>query len=148
MVVAWYAAFLAMPVFGSIFVPDWGGFRLTPPRGDNWAGCPGVLVGTVVWALRNGLGPVAFAGTMNFVLGGIGFATMFLLRNLAQLPGHHALFHKTGPVPQWLLWLIPSLQSKSLAAGSEGIPEAWRHYQSANWHGILEQSEGLGHGVI
>lgn len=143
MVLGWIAAFLAMPVFGSIFVPDWGGFRLTPPRGDNWAGCLGVLTGTIIWALRNNLGGMAFAGTMNFVLGGISFASMFLMRNLAQLPGHHSLFHKDGPVPQFLLRMFPSLQSES-----EGIPEAWRHYQSANWHSVLEQSQGFGHGLI
>jgi len=143
MVVGWYAAFLAMPVFGSIFVPDWGGFRLTPPRGDNWAGCLGVLIGTIVWALRNNLGAMAFAGTMNFVLGGIAFATAFLCRNLAQLPGHHALFHKGGPVPQFLLKIFPSLVSEK-----EGIPPAWQHYQSANWHSVLEQSQGFGHGLI
>lgn len=143
MVAGWFVAFLAMPVFGSIFVPDWGGFRLTPPRGDNWAGCLGLLIATVLWALRNNLGPVAFAGTMNFVLGGIGFATMFLLRNLAQLPGHHNLFHKDGPVPQFLLTLFPSLVSDT-----PGIPEPWTHYQSANWHSVLEQSQGFGHGLI
>lgn len=125
MVVGWYAVFLAFPVFGSIFVSDWGGFRLTPPRGDNWAGCLGLLIATILWAFRNNLGPVAFAGAMNFVLGGIGFATMFLLRNVAQLPGHPSLFHAKG-----------------------GVPPEWQHYQHANWHSILEQSQGFGHGVI
>ena len=38
MAVGWWGAFLLLPVFGSLFLAPYGGLRMTPPRGDNWAG--------------------------------------------------------------------------------------------------------------
>ena len=34
------------------------GLRMTPPRGDNWAGCLGMTAGAIVYCLRTGLGEV------------------------------------------------------------------------------------------
>jgi hypothetical protein len=61
---------------------------------------------------------------MNFILGGIAFPSMHLFRSLILIPGH------------------PDLNS-----GTGGIPSAWKHYQSANWHSFLEQSQGAAFGV-
>jgi hypothetical protein len=124
MAVGWWLTFLIMPVLLSIPLRNYGGFRLTPPRGDNWAGVLGVFIGTSVYALRSGMAPVAYAGTMNFILGGIAFPSMHLFRSLILIPGH------------------PDLNS-----GTGGIPSAWKHYQSANWHSFLEQSQGAAFGV-
>ena len=124
MALGWWIAFLAMPVFGSIFLRDYGGFRMTPPRGDNWSGVLGVLVGTGLYGLRNGLAPLAYAGAMNFILGGIGFSTVKIVRQMLLLPGNPQLYPK---------------DTDAIAA--------WKHYQSANWHSILEQSHGFCHGV-
>lgn len=125
MSVGWLLAFLIMPVFGSIPLANYGGFRLTPPRSDDWAGITGVFVGTCVYALRNGMAPVAYAGAMNFILGGISFASMHILRAIVLIPGHPDLNWATG-----------------------GIPPVWKHFQSTNWHSVLEQSQGFGFGVV
>lgn len=124
MALGWLLAFLIMPVLGSTLVSKYGGFRLTPPRSDDWAGITGVFVGASIYAMRNGMRPVAYAGAMNFILGGIAFPSMHLFRSLILIPGH--------PDLNW----------------ATGIPPQWKHYQSANWHSFLEQSQGFGFGLI
>lgn len=124
MALGWLIAFLLMPVLGSIPLGDYGGFRLTPPRSDDWAGIVGVFIGASVYLLRNGVAPAAYAGALNFVLGGLAFASMHFLRAMARIPGNPDLTRTTG-----------------------GTPPAWAHFQSANWHSILEQSQGFGLGV-
>jgi hypothetical protein len=118
----WLIAFLVMPVLGTIPLQAYGGFRLTPPRSDDWAGVLGVFVGTSVYMFRKGLAPVAYAGAVSGILGGILFATMQVVRAMLIVPGHP--YRTPG-----------------------GTPEAWQHYQSANWHSFMEQSHGFGHGV-
>lgn len=125
MSLGWLLAFLIMPVLGSIPLRNYGGLRLTPPRSDDWAGVLGVFIGVSIYALRNRMAPLAYAGALNFILGGIAFPSMHLFRSLILIPGHPDLNWATG-----------------------GIPPAWRHYQSANWHSFLEQSQGFAFGVI
>ena len=124
MAMGWLLSFLIMPVLGSIPFQQYGGFRLTPPRSDDWAGVVGVFLGASAYALRNSMAPVALAGALNFVLGGLGFASIHFLRAMVLIPGHADLHRATG-----------------------GTPPAWRHFQSANWHSILEQSQGFVLGV-
>jgi hypothetical protein len=50
---------------------------------------------------------------------------MHIARAMVLIPGHPALTRVTG-----------------------GTPPAWKHYQSANWHSVLEQSQGFGFGVV
>jgi hypothetical protein len=118
----WLLAFLAMPVLGSTLLMEYGGFRLMPPRSDDWAGVLGVFIAGILWSRRNGLVAVSHVMTMGFILGGISFASVPMLRFLLRYPGHP--------------WRFP-----------DGAPEAWQHYQSANWHSILEQMHGFGHGL-
>ncbi len=118
----WLVAFLVMPVLGSILLQPWGGFRLMPPRSDDWAGITGVFVGMTLYCLRHGLAPVAWAASLTGIIGGFGFALVPFVRSLVRLPGHRLL--------------TPG-----------GTPPEWAHYQSANWHSILEQSQGFCHGV-
>ena len=124
MAIGFWVAFLAMPVLLTIPFNQYGGFRLTPPRGENWAGMIGVFAGTCIYAARNGLAPVTFAATRNFILGGIAFPTALFLRNLAKLPGQASF-----PV-------------------DPDVIKSWSHYQSANWHSVLEQSQGFSLGLI
>ena len=124
MAFGFWIAFLAMPVFLTIPFNHYGGFRLTPPRGENWAGMIGVFAGTCIYTFRNRLEPVTFAATRNFIGGGIAFPTALFLRNLAKLPGNAAF-----PIDPEVI-------------------QAWSHYQSANWHSVLEQSQGFALGLI
>ncbi len=118
MSLGWLLAFLAMPVFGSLFMMDYGGFRAMPPRSDDWAGVVGVFIGACLWTWRNDQKATSFAGVMSFLLGGLGFTTAQLFRCIAMIPGNP---YRTG----------------------EEYGPFLKHYQSANWHSVLEQSQGF-----
>lgn len=118
----WLLAFFILPVLGSVPLQFMGGLRLTPPRSDDWAGILGVFVAATLYCMRYNLGGVALCGSITGVIGGFFFAFVPFLRALLRLPGH-----------------------PGLAPG--GTPEAWAHYQSANWHSIMEQLHGFGHGI-
>lgn len=118
----WLIAFVAMPVLGSTLLMDYGGLRLMPPRSDDWAGIVGVFVAALIWSRRHGVAAIANVASLGFLLGGLSFATVPMIRFFLRYPGHP--------------WRFP-----------QGVPEAFAHYQSANWHSILEQSHGFGHGL-
>lgn len=118
----WLIAFIALPTLGSTLLMNYGGLRMMPPRSDDWAGILGVFLAGLLWARRHDARPIAHVMSVGFLLGGIAFATVPFLRYLARYPGHP--------------WRFP-----------DGVPEAWAHYQSANWHSILEQMHGFGHGL-
>lgn len=116
MVVGWYVAFLLMPVllgFGG------AGLRMTPPRGDNWAGILGVFVASLWWLWRHGYGRVVYAGLLSGVIGGFGFAAAACIKLLMVAPGNP---HRID---------------------DPAIIDAWRFWQQSNWHSFLEQTYGL-----
>lgn len=49
------------------------GLRLNPPRGDNWAGCVGVVAGVLVFCRRQQLSRLALITLMTGFLGGAAF---------------------------------------------------------------------------
>ncbi len=118
----WLIAFVALPTLGSLFLMDYGGFRVMPPRSDDWAGILGVFVAAILWFRSHQLVSVAQVMTRGFILGGISFATVPLVRYFLMYPGHPWRFDGAAP-------------------------EEWAHYHSANWHSILEQLHGFGHGM-
>lgn len=118
----WLVAFIAMPTLGSIFLMDYGGFRAMPPRSDDWAGITGVFFAGLIWAIRHDVKAVAHVMTRGFLWGGIAFASVPMLRYLIRYPVHP--------------WRHP-----------DGVPEGWSHFNSANWHSVLEQMHGIGHGL-
>jgi hypothetical protein len=120
MVVGWFAAFLLMPVllgFGG------AGLRMTPPRGDNWAGIVGVLAATLWWCSRHGYWRVIYAGLLCGILGGFGFAGTACLKLLMIAPGN------------------PNIVDDAQ------VVEAWRFWQHSNWHSFLEQTYGFVNGL-
>lgn len=119
----WLIAFVALPTLGSTLLMDYGGLRVMPPRSDDWAGITGVFVAGVIWFRRHGLKPAAHVMSMGFLLGGISFATVPMIRYVLRYPGH-----------PW--------------RHAEGVPDAWAHYQSANWHSVMEQMHGFGYGLV
>lgn len=118
----WLLAFLMLPVLGSIPLQSFGGLRLTPPRSDDWAGIVGVFTGGSLYCLRRNLQSVAYTASLTGILGGFGFAFVPFARSFLRLPGHPLL--------------TPG-----------GTPLFWEHYQSANWHSVMEQSHGFCHGL-
>ena len=122
---AWgYAAFLAGPVIGSSLVRDWGGIRMVPPRGDNWAFLVGALIGLILYMKDNDLRPVADVSLLSGFIGGVGFMAAEMAKILALVPGNPVLTQDPASIARW---------------------DHWRH---ANWHNILaEQGVGLLYGL-
>jgi hypothetical protein len=118
----WLVAFLLMPVLGSTLLMDHGGLRVMPPRSDDWAGILGVFIAGLIWSRRHGLAAVAHVMSLGFILGGIAFASVPMIRYFLRFPGHP--------------WRYP-----------DGVPVPFAHYQSANWHSILEQMDGFVFGL-
>lgn len=81
----WWAGFLILTVTL--------GLRMTPPRGDNWAGMTGLVAGMFVFFVRRGWGPATLAGLVAGIVGGFGFSFGQFLK-LAQLASSAELnFH-------------------------------------------------------
>jgi hypothetical protein len=67
MAVGWWVAFvLLVPVLG---------LRMTPPRGDNWAGCVGMVAGMLIYFERRKLRELTLASLVCGFIGGAGFAS-------------------------------------------------------------------------
>ena len=69
------------------------GLRMTPPRGDNWAGCLGMTAGAIVYCLRTGLAEVARAALVSGFIGGIGFAAASMLKLVEVTSGYTTNWH-------------------------------------------------------
>jgi hypothetical protein len=111
----WLGGFLLLPVLL--------GVRMTPPRGDDWAGVLGVVVAALLWCRAERLPAVAAAILVAGTIGGLAFSGGVLVKLLMVAPGNPALV----PDPTTLA--------------------AWSHWQAANWHSFLEQVYGLSNGV-
>ncbi len=83
--VGWWAGFLILVIGLHL--------RMTPPRGDNWAGCLGMVVGMIVYFQRNGLGGVTFASLVTGVIGGLAFATATLFKLIELKSGLTTNWH-------------------------------------------------------
>jgi hypothetical protein len=111
----WWAGFLAV-----VLMVDGLGieFRMTPPRGDNWAGAVGMTAAALVFFLRHRLVSVAYALLVTGFIGGCGFvaATFLKLVEVKYVPlGLSRLFGES----------------------------AWQ----TNWHSVLEQTYGFFNGI-
>ena len=82
--IGWYIAFLILVNLLKL--------RMTPPRGDNWAGCVGIVLGAFAFCFRNGLEQVALVTLLTGILGGIGFTSGQQIK---------LLFIKTGLQTNW-----------------------------------------------
>jgi hypothetical protein len=112
--IGWWAGFLFM-----IIMNDGGiEFRMTPPRGDNWAGILGMTGGLFVFCWRERLQAVTYAALVAGIWGGIGFTVATFLK-LAEMK------------------YVPIAMSELFGAG------AWQ----TNWHSVLEQTYGLINGI-
>jgi len=124
MCLGWFGCFLLFPVLLGHPIYDgemW--FRMTPPRGDNWAGVLGVVIGTVIWLIRNQYVPVVYAMLVSGIIGGLGFSGGQLIKLMGLRPGNREV------------------------TADPAIVEQWTHWNSANWHSILEQTYGFFNGV-
>ncbi|MDG3002199.1 hypothetical protein [Paludisphaera mucosa] len=85
MTIGWWIGFLTLvPILG---------LRMTPPRGDNWAGMVGLVAGMLAYCLRNGLPQVARAAVVTGVVGGISFAGASMIKLVAVTSGYETNWH-------------------------------------------------------
>lgn len=131
MSLAWLIAFILMPVLLSLFFGKFGGFRMTPPRSDDWAGITGVLAGTLIYMFRKGLAPAGYASLISAFVGGLAFSGTVCLKLIMVWPGNPDRLNpqRLNPSP------------------TADIEAAWAHWQHANWHSFLEQSYGFVNGI-
>lgn len=114
--IGWYICFLVFPVAF--------GIRMTPPRGDNWAGVLGVILGGLVYFKRYNLLPAAYATLLCGIAGGLGFLFMIFMK----------------------LFLV-SFGNPQIVTDPETIAY-WKHWQQANWHSLaVEQGAGCFYGI-
>jgi hypothetical protein len=85
MAIGWWVGFLLLVVVL--------GLRMTPPRGDNWAGCVGMVAGLWLYLQRQRWTEVILASLISGLVGGFGFATATLLKLLEIRSGLHTNWH-------------------------------------------------------
>lgn len=154
MAVGWLLAFLLLPVLGSLLLPQHGGLRMTPPRGDNWAGVLGSLVGACCYFWRSGRRELILVALLCGTIGGIGFSGAAWLEGMFVSLGNRNL---QAADADWQTWQETTWQPASWAAGERmpppefatGLetPPAWQHWQNQNWHSFLEQTYGFVNGL-
>lgn len=83
--VGWWAGFLILVVGLDL--------RMTPPRGDNWAGCTGMVVALWVFFRRQRLPEVNWASLVAGMVGGVGFAGATLFKLLGMTSGLATNWH-------------------------------------------------------
>lgn len=83
--VGWWVSFLLLVVTLHL--------RMTPPRGDNWAGCLGAVIGLFVYLGRHQLGAVAWATLATGIVGGLGFAGATMLKLVEVSGGGQTNWH-------------------------------------------------------
>jgi hypothetical protein len=83
--VGWWVGFLLLVV---VF-----GWRMTPPRGDNWAGCVGMVIGLWVYLIRRRMQNVLIASLITGFFGGFGFATATLFKLIEIKTGWQTNLH-------------------------------------------------------
>jgi len=94
MALGWWAGFLLLV--------NVLGLRMTPPRGDNWAGCLGMTAGIFVWARREGMPVISLTTLASGLAGGLSFAFAPVLKlSLAEATGlttnwHSVMEQSTG----------------------------------------------------
>ncbi len=72
--IGWWVGFLLLVVHLHL--------RMTPPRGDNWAGALGMMVGIFLFCIRHRLWAMLAAGLIAGFIGGFGFASTQALKLL------------------------------------------------------------------
>jgi hypothetical protein len=85
MAVGWWIGFLLLVVAF--------GWRMTPPRGDNWAGCVGMVAGLWLFLQRRQWTGVTLGSLITGFIGGFGFATATLLKLVEIKSGWETNWH-------------------------------------------------------
>ena len=140
MALGWFVGFLLLPVLL--------GVRMTPPRGDNWAGVLGAYAGVLVFSVRHKLWPVVVVSVVTGTIGGIGFSGVACLQALLESFGNGNL--SPGLADAWTEWQPHAASSAKvfpeLLVNVHSAP-GWQFWHETNWHSFLEQSYGFVNGI-
>jgi hypothetical protein len=86
MTLGWWAGFLLLV--------NVLGMRMTPPRGDNWAGCVGMIAGIFVWSVREGEMLPRLTTLSCGLVGGLSFSAAPMIKlSLAVATGRDTNWH-------------------------------------------------------
>lgn len=85
MALGWWLGFLLLVVVL--------GLRMTPPRGDNWAGCVGMAGGMWIHFAKRGQRVLVYSSMLAGMVGGIGFAGADLLKLVEIKSGFDTNWH-------------------------------------------------------
>lgn len=96
--VGWYVGFLLLVNVLKL--------RMTPPRGDNWAGCVGMVAGMLAFCWHYKLGGLAYVTLMSGFIGGIAFSFGQLLKLIGIKTGLQTNWHSVMEQLQGLLFGI------------------------------------------
>jgi hypothetical protein len=69
------------------------GLRMTPPRGDNWAGCVGMTAALLWYCRRTEYHEIARAALISGFIGGMGFAAASMLKLVEVTSGYETNWH-------------------------------------------------------
>lgn len=133
MAVGWIVGFLALPVLADV--------KMTPPRGDSWAGIVGMTAALWLYFLRERLWPVLLASIVCGVIGGIGFSGACWLKLWLLSHGNPNLELARFDASSWhSFWWMADEHVRAATSG-------WQHFHRANWHSFLEQTYGFLNGI-
>ncbi len=154
MAAGWWLSFLLLPVLGSLFLAESGGLRMTPPRGDNWAGVLGAFLGALWYFWRQKQHELIVVALLVGTVGGIGFSGAAWLELMMVSKGNRNL---QAEASEWQPWQETTWQPSSWTsdetmpmpafATDQPVPDEWQHWHEQNWHSFLEQSYGLINGL-
>ncbi|MGE3315010.1 MAG: hypothetical protein AB7O26_07815 [Planctomycetaceae bacterium] len=146
MALGWFAGFILFPVLLDI--------RMTPPRGDNWAGIVGMVAGALIYFAKNQLQSVAKAAIIGGTIGGIGFSGIACTEAILESFGNKYIADVPGLAEAWTEWQqMPTFADPpafaQLLKNQEFLEQfkPWAHWHAANWHSFLEQSYGFVNGL-
>lgn len=83
--VGWFVGFLLLIELPLVILNDplAVGLRMTPPRGDNWAGVLGMTAGMFLFFIRHRLSNAAWAAMVGGLFGGLGFSGAAFIKLMA-----------------------------------------------------------------
>ena len=77
------------------------GLRMTPPRGDNWAGALGMLIGMYVFLYRRREWGITWTSLIAGLFGGLGFSGATLIKLVLVYPGFQQRLFGHGVETNW-----------------------------------------------
>lgn len=129
MALGWFVGFLLLVELPLVILddPQAVGLRMTPPRGDNWAGALGMTGAMFLFFIRNRLSNAAWAGMLGGIFGGLGFSGAAFIKLMAitselQTNWHSVLEQTFGFISGIGIALVMGILSRGTPVQSDEPP--------------------------